>query len=113
MIFRRSKVLVLFALFACASQAPKPQGSAADAPLQPPVARKVPHTFQLHGETLTDDYFWLRNKGTPEVEQYLRTEAAYADAKMKPTGPTSCGSWKRARGWIAAAARWPRGRWFR
>ncbi|MFL5419347.1 MAG: S9 family peptidase [Myxococcales bacterium] len=85
MIFRRSKVLVFFALFACASPAPRPQGSAADAPLQPPVARKVPHTIELHGETLSDDYFWLRNKGTPEVEQYLRAEAAYADARMKPT----------------------------
>src|ERR1044071_10406940 len=84
MHFRKRSVLVLFALYACAS-APKPQGSAADAPLQPPVARKVPHTVQLHGETLSDDYFWLRNKGTPEVEQYLRAEAAYADARMKPT----------------------------
>src|SRR5438067_199843 len=84
MHFRRLFVLVPIALYACAS-APKPQGSAADAPLQPPVARKVPHTVQLHGETLVDDYFWLRQKGTPEVEQYLRAEAAYADAMMKPT----------------------------
>jgi oligopeptidase B len=81
---RRLFSAVLFALFACASPQ-KPQGSAADAPLEPPVARKVPHTIQLHGETLVDDYFWLRNKGTPEVEQYLRAEAAYADARMKPT----------------------------
>ncbi|TMB33141.1 MAG: hypothetical protein E6J62_11750, partial [Deltaproteobacteria bacterium] len=71
MHFRRLFVLVPIALYACAS-APKPQGSAADAPLQPPVARKVPHTVQLHGDTLSDDYFWLRQKGTPEVEQYLR-----------------------------------------
>ena len=84
MHFRRLFVLVPIALYACAS-APKPQGSAADAPLQPPVARKVPHTVQLHGDTLSDDYFWLRQKGTPEVEQYLRAEAAYADAMMKPT----------------------------
>ena len=86
MHFRKRSVLVLFALYACAS-APKPQGSAKGGPLQPPVARKVPHTVELHGETLSDDYFWLRNKGTPEVEQYLRAEAAYADAMMKPTEP--------------------------
>src|SRR3954470_19763637 len=83
---RKRSILVLLALYACAT-APKQQGSAADAPLQPPVARKIPHTVQLHGETLSDDYFWLRNKGTPEVEQYLRAEAAYADAVMKPTEP--------------------------
>ena len=86
MHFRKLFVFVPIALYACAS-APKPQGSAADAPLQPPVARKVPHTVQLHGDTLSDEYFWLRNKGTPEVEQYLRAEAAYADAMMKPTEP--------------------------
>src|SRR5256885_1512167 len=83
---RKRSIVVLFALYACAS-APKPQGPAAVAPLQPPVARKVPHTVQLHGETLSDDYFWRRNKGPPEVEQYLRAEAAYADARMKPTEP--------------------------
>src|SRR3954452_17663064 len=87
MHFRRLFVFASIALSACAS-APKPQGSAADAPLSPPLARKVPHTVQLHGETLSDDYFWLRNKGTPEVEQYLRAEAAYADAMMKPTEAT-------------------------
>src|SRR3954470_22750415 len=86
MHFRRLFVFASIALSACAT-APKQQGSAADAPLQPPVARKIPHTVQLHGETLSDDYFWLRNKGTPEVEQYLRAEAAYADAMMKPTEP--------------------------
>src|SRR5207302_10755741 len=84
MHFRRLFVVASIALSACAS-APKPQGSAADAPLSPPVARKVPHPAQLHGQALSDDYFWLRNQGTPEVVQYLHAEAAYADAMMKPT----------------------------
>ncbi len=57
---------------------------AADAP-RPPEAKKQPRTQQLHGETLVDDYFWLRNKGTPEVEQHLKAELAYAQAFMKPT----------------------------
>jgi oligopeptidase B len=52
---------------------------------RPPVARKQPHPVQVHGETLADDYYWLRNKGTPEVEQYLNAELAYAKAFMKPT----------------------------
>ena len=55
------------------------------ASLQPPVARKVPHATQIHGDTLVDDYYWLRNKGTPEVEAYLKAELAYAEAFMKPT----------------------------
>jgi oligopeptidase B len=52
---------------------------------RPPVAKKEPRTLTLHGETLVDDYFWLRNKGTPAVEEYLKAELAYAQAFMKPT----------------------------
>jgi oligopeptidase B len=51
------------------------------------VARKQPKTLKLHGDTLVDDYFWMRNKGTPEVEEHLKAELAYADAFMAPTKP--------------------------
>lgn len=53
----------------------------------PPVARKVPFTFQLHGATLTDDYRWLRDKGSPGVLEHLRAENAYTAAVMKPVEP--------------------------
>jgi len=36
-------------------------------------------------DTLVDDYYWLRNKGTAEVEEYLKAELAHALAFMKPT----------------------------
>jgi oligopeptidase B len=55
--------------------------------LAPPVAKKVPHETPLHGHTLTDDYAWLKEKGTPAVEEYLRAENAYADEVMKPLAP--------------------------
>ena len=51
----------------------------------PPVARKVPHTTTVHGTTLTDDYFWMRDKKNPEVISYLQAENAYTAAFMKPT----------------------------
>jgi len=51
----------------------------------PPVAAKHAHEMKIHGETVEDDYFWLRNKGTPEVESYLNAERAYAEAFMQPT----------------------------
>jgi len=78
--------LIALALAACAS-APQPrtEGQPPAAQLQPPVARKEPHVTRIDGDALQDDYFWLRNKGTPEVESYLRAEAGYADAMMKPT----------------------------
>ena len=53
--------------------------------LQPPVAKKDPHVTHIHGDTLVDDYYWLRNKGTPEVESYLKAELGYAQEFMKPT----------------------------
>jgi oligopeptidase B len=56
-----------------------------DAPdLRPPAAPRVPRTEVLHGEERVDDYYWLREKGAPEVTAYLEAENAYADALMEP-----------------------------
>ncbi len=44
------------------------------------MAKKVPKTTTLHGVTLTDEYGWLREKGTPEVTAYLEAENAYTEA---------------------------------
>src|SRR5215208_2617416 len=52
----------------------------AQAPPNPPMAKKVPKTTTLHGVTLTDEYGWLRDKGTPEVTAYLEAENAFTEA---------------------------------
>lgn len=52
---------------------------------QPPMATKQPHTTDIHGYTLKDDYFWLREKSNPEVIKYLEGENAYTEEVMKPT----------------------------
>jgi oligopeptidase B len=62
-------------------QAPQAQ---APAP-QPPVATKVPHETRIHGVTLKDDYFWMREKSNPEVTSYLEAENAYTESVMAPT----------------------------
>jgi oligopeptidase B len=79
---------------ACAAPQPKPQAqpqvkpaAAAPAAITPPVAKRVPHQQTLHGRTLEDDYFWLRQKGTPDVENYLKAENAYTEAMTKATQP--------------------------
>jgi oligopeptidase B len=51
---------------------------------KPPVAKKVPKVDVVHGDKRVDDYFWLREKGSPEVESYLEAENAYAQAMLKP-----------------------------
>ncbi|HKF67309.1 MAG TPA: hypothetical protein VKB36_12280, partial [Vicinamibacterales bacterium] len=54
-------------------------------PADPPVAPQKPHETTVHGRTLTDNYFWLRDRADPSVTAYLKAEDAYADAVMKPT----------------------------
>ena len=52
---------------------------------QPPMAEKKPKETKIHGDTLVDDYFWLREKSNPAVLEYLKAEDAYTLAMMKPT----------------------------
>lgn len=52
---------------------------------QPPAAKKEPRETKIHGYTLTDDYFWMRDKANPEVIRHLEAENAYTEAVMAPT----------------------------
>src|ERR1700704_191232 len=54
---------------------------------QPPMAQKKTKTTKIHGETLVDDYFWLREKANPAVMDHLKAEDAYALTMMKHTEP--------------------------
>ncbi len=51
----------------------------------PPTAKRVPKTDTLHGDTRTDDYFWMRDKSDPDVLAYLEAENAYCDAALADT----------------------------
>ena len=55
-------------------------------PMTPPVAPRVPHPVTLHGETLEDDYSWLRDKDDPRVTAHLAAENAYAEGALAGTG---------------------------
>ncbi|MBA3295738.1 MAG: hypothetical protein H0U19_02290, partial [Acidobacteria bacterium] len=59
----------------------------AQGPASPPAAKKIPKETKIHGFTLTDDYFWLREKANPEVTAYLEAENAYTEAVMQPLKP--------------------------
>ncbi|MCL4812009.1 MAG: S9 family peptidase, partial [Vicinamibacteraceae bacterium] len=60
-------------------------GHAAADPPTPPVAKKAERVDTVHGERRVDPYYWLREKGSPDVVAYLEAENAYAAAVMKPT----------------------------
>ena len=57
--------------------------------LKPPVAQQRPHSYERHGITVEDPYFWLKDQGYPTVDDpdvlaYLKAENAYFEAQMKP-----------------------------
>ena len=51
----------------------------------PPIAPRTPQTTCLHGTELVDEYAWLREKGSPEVNAYLEAENAYTARAMTGT----------------------------
>src|ERR1043165_4508404 len=81
-------LLLLFVLcmFPVSSKVSAQSNGGAGAP-QPPMAEKKPKTTNIHGVTLVDDYFWLREKTNPAVLAHLQAEDAYAQAMMKHTAP--------------------------
>jgi oligopeptidase B len=73
--------------------ASKPAAQAATA--VPPAAPKRPSTRVVHGETIADEYAWLRDKNwrevmrdpgrlDPEIRAYLEAENEYAKAALAP-----------------------------
>ncbi|MFN7313430.1 MAG: DUF5686 family protein [Bacteroidota bacterium] len=52
---------------------------------KPPVADKIPHKTIIHQDTLHDNFFWMRDKYSAEVVNYLYASNAYSDMMMKPS----------------------------
>src|SRR5262245_18180323 len=52
--------------------------------LPTPEAKKLPKETKIHGDTMVDNYVWLRERENPEVKAYLQKENEYADTFMKP-----------------------------
>jgi oligopeptidase B len=76
-------LLLLFSLaFVAADVAAQPAGASSP---KAPMTTKKPKTTNIHGVTLVDDYFWLREKTNPDVMTHLQVENAYAEEVMKPT----------------------------
>ena len=89
---KQPRPLMLFGFFILCiiftlSNSIRAQANLGASSLQPPMADKKPKTTNIHGETLVDDYFWLREKTNPAVMAHLQAENAYTDAVMKPTAP--------------------------
>ena len=86
----QSRLLFLLLLFVLvlpnSSKVIAQSNGGAGAP-QPPMAEKKPKTTNIHGVTIVDEYFWLREKTNPAVMSHLKAEEDYTDTVMKPTAP--------------------------
>src|SRR5918996_5984968 len=87
----RQQVKIVFAIAFFAScmlsmnSAPRAQSNGGTVSPQPPMADKRTKTTKIHGDTLVDDYFWLREKTSPDVIAHLQAENNYAESAMKHT----------------------------
>jgi oligopeptidase B len=55
--------------------------------IEKPVADRIPSTKIIHGETVVDEYDWMKDvsRSTPKVISHLEKENAYTEAVMEPT----------------------------
>lgn len=52
--------------------------------MKPPIAKRIPHPHELHGDVREDDYYWLKDRTNPDVIEYVENENTYYSEVMKP-----------------------------
>lgn len=45
--------------------------------IKPPIAQKIPESLEMHGDIRIDDYYWLKDRESEEVIDYLERENDY------------------------------------
>ncbi len=60
--------------------------AAAEEEIMPPKAMKQPHQMTIHGDTRTDDYYWMRddNRQDQKIIDHLIAENKYTEQMLKP-----------------------------
>ena len=51
----------------------------------PPKCEQKPKTLEIHGDERVDPYYWLNERESEEVLNYLRAENKYTEEVLKPT----------------------------
>ena len=55
--------------------------------MDPPQPQRIKHIRDIHGETFTDYYEWLRNKDSQDVQSYVAAQDAYAGMRLEKVKP--------------------------
>ena len=50
-----------------------------------PLAEKVPHVIEKHGDSRTDPFFWLNDRNSSQVLSYLAAENQHTEKVLSPT----------------------------
>jgi len=53
--------------------------------MEKPVAKKIPQKLEIHEDVRIDNYFWLKNRDSKDVLDYLNLENKYTEYVMKDT----------------------------
>lgn len=53
--------------------------------MQAPIAKKIEHKLEKHGDIRIDNYYWLNDRENQEVIDYLKEENKYTKSILKPT----------------------------
>ncbi len=53
--------------------------------MQAPIAKKIEHKLEKHGDIRIDNYYWLNDRENQEVIDYLNEENNYTKSILKPT----------------------------
>ncbi|MFD2585007.1 S9 family peptidase [Pedobacter vanadiisoli] len=70
-----------------------------------PIAEIIPHQRVIHGDTVTDNYYWMidyfkKGPDSTKVVNYLKAENAYLDTMMKSTDKFQADLFKEMKGRI-------------
>ena len=79
--------LILIGIQSCSSNESQTSFGGFPKGVTPPSAEKREHITVIHGDTLRDDFFWLRDdeRKNPEVIAFLEAENRYLDTMMSGT----------------------------
>ena len=55
--------------------------------MKEPVAQRIPHVHEHHGDCRDDAYYWLRDRDHEDVTTYLNEENTYREVLMQPLKP--------------------------
>jgi len=80
-IFKSYRTLILplcCVTFACSNSTEMSKPEA-------PIAKRLPHNLEIHGDVRTDDYYWLNQREDQEVIDYLEAENTYTKQQLAST----------------------------